>query len=308
MKPHICCYATQNFDIIQRSSHSTRVEFGYAELFIEVEGKPARDFFVDPPALATRSSHDFAPEPENRRARKERTQALGQHVAYVTEILARQHRMFLFSLSLSGSRARILRWERAGCVVTESFDIRERPDLLCEFLWRFAHVDDLSRGHDMTVEAATPGEEQLFRDAVAAHVRSQLEVDGDVLACEVKAHYQPGRTFAIHVLPQKFSTHRDNIRRFVVSRPVVSPLSLTGRGTRGYWALDTSTGKIVFLKDTWRSQHAEELEGNTLRRMNDLGVRYIPKMLWHGDVPYEIPEDTRQLDREISRPCLLASF
>ena len=48
-----------------------------------------------------------------------------------------------------------------------------------------------------------------------------------------------------------------HLRRFIVSRPMVTPLYLTGRATRGFWAVDESNDQLVFLKDTWRSSSAD---------------------------------------------------
>ena len=71
---------------------------------------------------------------------------------------------------------------------------------------------------------------------------------------------------------------------FLVLRPLVSSLSLIGRGTRGYWAADTTNRSIVFVKDTWRFRALRELEAETLQHLNSLGVRYIPSVVWYGDV------------------------
>ena len=84
-------------------------------------------------------------------------------------------------------------------------------------------------------------------------------------------------------------------RRYLVSRPVISPLSLVGKGTRGYWAVDASTRQVVFLKDTWRTL---ELEGHTLERMTSEGVRNIPPVKMHGEVPDFIPLEERTFEGE----------
>ncbi|RPD54650.1 hypothetical protein L226DRAFT_509635 [Lentinus tigrinus ALCF2SS1-7] len=300
-KPHIFCYASDNLDQVRRASARSRAEFGYVELFIDVEPDASHDCFADPPTSlddAARATYDVWARPQAPSGEAPPPkEAFGQHVAYVAEVFARQHRTCFFSLAVFGSSVRIFRWERSGCVVTESFNIRKHPNLLCDFLWRFSQVPHVIRGHDMSVEAARPGEEDLFRDAITAHVQSQLELEGDDLDRSVKVHYEPGRVFAIHILPQHFSSHPENIRRFVVSRPVVSPLSLIGRGTRGYWALDASTHRVVFLKDTWRFQKSEELEGDTIRRLVDLGVRHVPSLVWHGDIPYRFPPGPRQIEQ-----------
>ena len=213
----------------------------------------------------------------------EAEKAFGLSIAFAVEILARQQRAFLFSISMSGSLARLYRWDRAGCIVTQAFDVRERPELLTEFLWRFSALSDAERGFDTTIELASSTEEALFRDSIRKYVSSQLDITGEELNKAVSAHYQPGYVAVVHILEPPESgavpTHR-----YLVSRPVVSPLHLTGRCTRGYWAVQVNTGRLAFLKDTWRPPSHTVTEGDTLLRLNDLGVRNVPELAAHGDV------------------------
>ena len=90
----------------------------------------------------------------------------------------------------------------------------------------------------------------------------------------------------------------DGIRRLVISRPVVYPYFLTGRATRAYWAVESGTGKVVFLKDTWRYYRSREGEGDVLKSLNDKGVQNVPVLVCHGDVPDYIPEAERALTSE----------
>ena len=274
-----------------------RVELGYTELFIEVKADPSHDFFVDPPqAEDNREDHDFFATSEDDASNGRRDHAFGQHISYVTEIFARQYRTKFFSVSMSGSRARFLRWDRGGCIVSESFDIRVYPELLCEFFWRFSQTTSELRGLDPTVNAALPEEEELFRKALRAHVEYQLGVGGAELDHAMREHYEPGHVVVVHVLSHGQVANADNMHRFFVSRPVVSPLSLTGRATRGYWAVDGSTHHVMFLKDTWCS--TMELEGEVLQYMLDGGVRNIPSVVCHGDVPGRIPDTEYTFSRE----------
>lgn len=78
---------------------------------------------------------------------------------------------------------------------------------------------------------------------------------------------------------------------FLISRPVVTPLKLTGRGTRGYWAVETTTSRVVFLKDTWRVESNGGVEGDLLDHFNELGVRNVPAVVTYGDVPDYIPNE-----------------
>ncbi|EIW59666.1 uncharacterized protein TRAVEDRAFT_71649 [Trametes versicolor FP-101664 SS1] len=196
---------------------------------------------------------------------------------------------------MAGSRARLFRWDRAGCIVSESFDIRDRPDYLCEFLWRFSQTSDSLRGHDCTVMPATPEEEVLFRDAVKEYVRSQLEIDGEALDRAVSQHYSPGRVAVVKVHPHRRPLSQNNVWYFIISRPVVTPLTLTGRGTRGYWAVESTTSQVVFLKDTWRIESDGGVEGDLLDHFKELGVRNVPAVVTYGDVPDYIPNERRNI-------------
>ncbi|KAI0671005.1 hypothetical protein C8Q78DRAFT_974397 [Trametes maxima] len=284
-KPHISCFVPANANLIQRADSCTRDEFGYAEFFINIVADPSIDFFADPPTDVSADSsttHQFVRAfPRDLETLVDKSErAFGLHLAFAAEVLARQHRLFLFSISMHGTYARFFRWDRAGCVVSRAFDIRDQPDILVEFLWRFSQASPEERGHDLTVDRASQAEETLFRDAIRAHIRSQLDVDGSNLDKAATAHYQPGHVSVIHV---HTGTEASAVR-FVISRPVVSPLSLWGRGTRGYWAVCSTTGKVVFLKDTWRAYPDYEIEGNVLQRLNELDVRNVPVLVAHGDV------------------------
>ena len=291
MRPHICCYSVRNSKIVSESDPSSRVEFGYAELFIDVQPEPALDFFIDPPddmEQYTRTrSYDFIQLSRDEEGYPilDLLKTLGQHIAYAAEICARQPRAFVFSISVAGSRGRLLRWDRSGCVASEAFDLHEQPDLLCEFLWRFSRTSCAGRGHDVSVQPATEEEEALFEDVVTRHVRSQLELDDeDRVKDAVAEHYKAGHVYAVDVEHQEPPADDERTRRFIISRPVVAPLSLVGRGTRGYWAADTTTRSVVFIKDSWRSCWSESLEAETQQHLSEIGVRFVPPVVWYGDV------------------------
>ncbi|KAI0935443.1 hypothetical protein AcV7_003875 [Taiwanofungus camphoratus] len=91
------------------------------------------------------------------------------------------HRLFLFSISLSGSCARLVRQDRAGTIATEAFDLHDYPELLCEFLWRFSRSSDSARGYDTTVERVGLHEERDSKEAITLHVKleDQLGLDGN---------------------------------------------------------------------------------------------------------------------------------
>ncbi|KAI9070144.1 hypothetical protein FKP32DRAFT_1558488 [Trametes sanguinea] len=292
MKPHICCYTTKGAASVRQSPISSRTDLGYAELFIEVKPDVSLDYFVNPPPTATAeeiASHGFLAQHHDQRTRLRVNRSYGQHSAYATEIFARQHRVCLYSVSMSGSCARLCRWDRSGLIITRSFDIRSYPELLCEFLARFACGSSSARGHDTTVNKTSSKEEEIFRDAITKCVQQQLCVDGDELAKAVREHYSPGRVSVVQVHCADLNKGQRAVapERYLISRPVTSPLSAVGRGTRGYWAVRADTGRVVFLKDTWRVP--AEQEGCVIAHLNTLGVRNVPVALAHGDTYFEAP-------------------
>ncbi|OSC97317.1 hypothetical protein PYCCODRAFT_1419686 [Trametes coccinea BRFM310] len=284
-KPHICCFASENLGIVQRAEEVSRIEFGYAELFIQVATSPLTDYFIDPEPGADMQAliaHQFTREFDDDEAYDLAQRAWGMHIAFATEVFARQQRTFLFTVSVFGSSARLFRWDRSGCVVSEAFDVHQHSAIFAEFFWRFSQLSDAERGHDLTYRISTQSEETLFRDTVRAYVALQLDISGDGLDKALTMHYQPGHVTKLSVKPSR--AEERGTYDLLVSRPVVSPLHLDGRCTRGFWAVDVKTAQVVFLKDTWRTPSQSETEGDVIGRLNELGVRNVPTLLSHGDV------------------------
>ncbi len=74
--------------------------------------------------------------------------------------------------------------------------------------------------------------------------------------------------------------------QFLVSRPVTLPRMLVSRSTKGFWAVNVQSSKVVFLKDCWRSAvPGVAKEGITLALLRETGVTIgIPTVVCHGDV------------------------
>ncbi|GBE84578.1 predicted protein [Sparassis crispa] len=281
LNPDICCYANEVVDLVNIEK-KTAGSLGYADLYINVALNSNLEFFTDPAPGVDRSSHNFIRDIDDERTRKHSQLALGRNLACAVEAFARQHRSFYFSISLSGSSARLIRWDRAGAIASQSFDLHEEPEPLCEFLWRYAHASIPLRGYDPTVEPANSNEEDLFKRAIERHVKLQLGLsDGKAVAIALEEHYQPNTVAVINMIGED-----DVVRRLLVSRPVVSPLYMTGRGTRGYWAVtaDGPVNEVVFLKDTWRCNVLGMKEGDILADLLDAGVPNITRLVHHRDV------------------------
>ena len=278
---------------------------GYAVLVIEVKQSLLHDVFCDPKPGDNRTESHFVTESTNVKVLKR----LGQQVAYAGEMCKRQHRNFCFTISICSHYARFIRWDRAGAIVSERFSVRAQPELLCDFLWRFSCASHAQRGYDLTVEPATLEQATAFNHAVEAHVRSQggptAQPEYD-LEDAVREHYEKESVTVIH-LPgsQPSPLDREELvgHYLLVSRPIFIPLSVAGRGTRVYWAVDSRTNNVCLLKDTWRYDvpDASQLEGDVLR---DLGAvtKNVPPVMYHEDVLRSIvivddpwPEETDPL-------------
>ncbi|GBE89667.1 hypothetical protein SCP_1603310 [Sparassis crispa] len=293
VKPDVCCYATHRLELVElnKATKGPVGDLGLADLFIEVKREPGQDYFRDPGPEVDRALHKFILS-----HCKVTTLALGQHIAYAAESLGRQHRRVYFSAALAGSMARLIRWDRAGAIVSESFDLHKEPEVLCEFFWRYSHASEAERGYDLTVEVATGKQETFFKNSIERHVQMQLDLEdmskmakrekvsaNKKLAAGVTEHYQKGRVFAVTTLDSQRKKHR-----ILISRPLVMPLSIADRAIRYYWAVDADgdSGNILLLKDTWRDTAPDiPQEGNVLAVLLESGVPAIPQLNHHGDVP-----------------------
>ena len=325
MKPDICLYANDHLQHVtvgpKRSKRKKKVEdtdvstslkdagdagmptsvqltdMSYVALFFEIKKSKSLDFFIDPPPGADRSEWRFVLHDRNINSEAYRTGLLnlGQNVSYAIETCKRQYRECVYSVSMSGSWARLIRWDRAGAIVSDSFNIRKDPKILCEFFWCFSALSDAGRGYDLTVQPAAPEDELLFYNAIEEHVRTQAHTDDiDALEKLVQEHYEKGAVTMIFLLTSESTTTTPTAERLLVSRPVSIPLSLAGRGTRTYWAVrkDATPHQVVLLKDTWSydipgGDDGPQLkrEGDVLEHLNAMGVRNVPHVVYHQDVP-----------------------
>jgi len=139
-------------------------DMGLAEYFITIQPNREDDFFHDPapgtdhlsdpngPSLRGRFvalSHILDPE-----EREKVTHRLEQMIKRVEEVWVQQQRTHLFTISMAGSMARFLCWDRSGIVVTRAFDIRQQPKLLHDFLSLYYRSSRAVRGYDTTVRWA----------------------------------------------------------------------------------------------------------------------------------------------------------
>ncbi|KAI0781765.1 hypothetical protein C8Q75DRAFT_704776, partial [Abortiporus biennis] len=174
-------------------------------------------------------------------------QSLGQIISYASSQFARQHRHFLFSVCIFNTYARIIRWDRAGAIVTEPIDYRKHPARFVDLFQRFDQMSDKQLGLDTSVCLATAAEEKKLLDAVKAHKES-VERKESLPIPNVDLTLDP--SFASYKI--SVPVQNEAMRHYIVKRPFQAPSALWGRSTRAYIAYGITEKRLVFLKDYWR--------------------------------------------------------
>jgi hypothetical protein len=205
----------------------------------------------------------------------------GQIVLYSTRLQTYHFRTWAFSVGIFGNVARLFRWDRAGAIVSEPIPYCERGNCdLVEFLRRFDLMDRAQRGWDPTVFDATPDEATAFDKAIKTVVGEGKNALLKTLLDSVgnKDDY-PRRRIEI-------PTPDDDdgqAASYVVGRSIANARSPTGRATRCFVAMSKHTGRLVFLKDSWRPDIQGMMgEAHWFGRLE--GARNISAFLHGSDV------------------------
>ncbi|PIL32477.1 hypothetical protein GSI_05180 [Ganoderma sinense ZZ0214-1] len=241
----------------------------------------------------------------------ERKKGRGQCISYSELLYAVQHRVALFMLVVVGTRARFVRWDRSGTIVTRSFDYVQDWEFFCDILWRISLCSDAQLGLDPTATRLRPGDADYDRMTEAADLKAHAddvdEKERDLESGEIPADdcvYKYVRKMFSESVLSPWPRYRVEVpagkedkedkdskatRQFLIAKPTFRARGMSGRGTRGYVALDCQTGKFVWLKDAWRAHYLlVDKEGDVLRRLNKAGVKHVPTLICHGDVEDQV--------------------
>ncbi|KAI0318538.1 hypothetical protein OF83DRAFT_935819, partial [Amylostereum chailletii] len=142
-----------------------------------------------------------------------------RHFSAIEDVFTAHPRVFLFSVLITDQGARLLRWDRAGVVVTERFDHNSSDSPLSEFLWRFNSMTPEQHGHDLTFSQPTPQDISIARDAFS---RSTHDIPSEAPLYKVSV--------TDDVSEEEFF--------FVVSTPQACNDRVYGTASRGYIAVD----------------------------------------------------------------------
>ncbi|THU98068.1 hypothetical protein K435DRAFT_753274 [Dendrothele bispora CBS 962.96] len=196
-----------------------------------------------------------------------------------------QHRNHFFTVFIRGSTARLIRWDRAGAIVTEEFNYGQES-YLADFYWRFTHATAKARGHDTTVRRLSDTKDHdlvcLVRgklDPLGLKVKEpvfEIKVCNDATIATENKHKHKAKT------PE---TVNEGLPYYGLNPFVNHAHSVTGRATRVFRVWDPRMKKVVALKDCWRVKSSSILpEGQVYAILKENDVRNIPTCLRAGDV------------------------
>ena len=194
-------------------------------------------------------------------------QTLGQLMSYSTAHLATQFRTHIFSVLLFRKSARLMRWDRAGLIVSKRIPL-ETSDLV-DFFWRFSEASLKNRGHDPTVTFF-----EFIKDLTKVFLISQLQLAADLgdVKMEDVNYFQM-------LLPRQKHC-------YVIGKATyLGVASLASRATRSFKAWCLTTNRPVFLKDTWHiNSAARSPEHEIYGKLANAKVKYIATVHDYSDI------------------------
>ncbi|KDQ59807.1 hypothetical protein JAAARDRAFT_33384 [Jaapia argillacea MUCL 33604] len=254
--------------------------------FKNLKGATSGDPFDDTRATAPPKPDDpFSPFESGALSRRD---ARGQIVSYAAELALRQHRVFFFTFMILGFEARLIRWDRAGTIVTNRFNYQTRPELAI-FLWRFSQLSPLDRGYDPTATRIS-FEDPLVKQAITNQLDERKDYVRKMFQEDIREGWPLYQLTVGRAADTGPSTTIDGqgpsttiVKKFIVGRPHFRDGGVVGRATRGYVALNVETKEFVWLKDVWRIDGLHK-EGDVIQEMNEANIPHVPTLVCHGDV------------------------
>ncbi|KAI5115112.1 hypothetical protein M0805_002833 [Coniferiporia weirii] len=267
IKPDVSAY--------RKGSNIKAASFSEMELFIEFKINTRYDPFEDiPPSLTKEEGRkEFVKRSENSQV------VLGQMASYAIAQLGSSFRTHVFSVLIFGCKARFIRWDRAGAIVSEPVDYIERPNDLVDFFDRFDQLTPEQRGHDTTASDPSDEEREKATEAFTQRYPDESEINY-TLRCD---HFRKQRLYKFSV-PTRSSTGLSK-SYYIGTLPKHKVRSLVGRSSRGCPVYDLERNKIYYMKDTWRIQSPHLLrEGEIYKILEENRVPYIAPLVNEGDV------------------------
>ncbi|KAI0347552.1 hypothetical protein BDW22DRAFT_1342322 [Trametopsis cervina] len=212
-------------------------------------------------------------------------------VSYKPRSALTRHRTHFYMICLTRRHARLLRWDRAGALVSGPIDLLEHPEQLLNFIHRFAQMSPAERGRDPTaiLVQKDSGEFRRFRD-FKPETEWATECHGKIFADTTNFPiYKVGLSILCRSVISTADTDTSPVvqHAYFLGKAMTRAASLTGRATRGFAAYDERRRRLVFFKDFWRPNSQKiRRELDTYALLNRQGVQNIATAIAGGDVSY----------------------
>lgn len=84
--------------------------------------------------------------------------------SFAAEIMYRQHRTHVFMFYVCQTKARLMRWDRAGLIISEPIDLLTYPEDFLKFFCAMAKMTREELGYDTTATLASEAEIKMFKN------------------------------------------------------------------------------------------------------------------------------------------------
>ncbi|KAI0759288.1 hypothetical protein BD413DRAFT_437480, partial [Trametes elegans] len=234
-----------------------------------------------------------------------------QLFAYGYNTMLFQQRTAAHALLINGREFHAMRYDRSGMIVTRKVNYVKEPKRLLDYLAVFGQLDAEGQGLDPTATlleatsaayklmdeyAMDPGTDMDYAEGTIPDDDEDPRVFKYVRTRFRESLQDGWPRYKLEVGPEK--------RKFLVGKPTFCSVTLFGRGTHGYVALDPKSRRFVFLKDSWRPFYEDvEPEGHYLQILGSGEARdYVPRLLCHGDVANQSDGLGSASERNLSGP------
>ena len=180
-----------------------------------------------------------------------------------------------FMVGIYGNTVRLVRFDNAGAVVSRAFPLRQRPELLCMFFWRFVHPLEPGCpfvGWDPTVRKITAAEQRW--------IAARFEKAGKPVPKELPKFRR--------VLVYDDDGTSEEAEAYFLVQPIYLGKGLFSRATGVWLALrdtcgergaDDETLQLVVVKEAWRHVwHPDATSENDVYER----LKWIPEEEYHG--------------------------
>ncbi|KAH9925621.1 uncharacterized protein BXZ73DRAFT_103159 [Epithele typhae] len=203
---------------------------------------------------------------------------------YAETVLVEQHRTFLFFIFVLGANP-LHPWDQSGVIVTPLVDYYDDWETTCRLPSAY-RIPRLSQSHGEESDTTTPPDRPtwIMKSAISGMTRSPTRRLHVRLRPDAVPQLYPDGT-AVRAPGPRRKRHAHAPRR----TPRVHRWWVVGRFTRGYIGYDEKTDQFYWLKDTWRADYKRlAKEGDTLKRLQEAGVKNIPTLVCHGDINKQV--------------------